>query len=64
MSDIPSSLKVRVAEEIEMLFQGHSIGKNLIYLVVDDGPKTSDIFKCSVFFLLMSHNDVAISKWL
>ena len=36
---------MNVAEETEVLFiSGHSSGRNLIYYILDDGPRTTDFF--------------------
>lgn len=36
---------MNVAEETEVLFiAGHSSGRNLIYFILDDGPRTTDFF--------------------
>ena len=38
-------MEVNVAEETEVLFiAGHSSGRNLIYFILDDGPRTTDFF--------------------
>ena len=58
-------MEVHVAEETEVLFiAGHSSGRNLIYFILDDGPRTTDFFfqlkqPC---FLFISYNGIAICK--
>ena len=42
-------MEVNVAEETEVLFiSGHSSGRNLIYYILDDGPRTTDFFSTKV----------------
>ena len=50
-------MEVNVAEETEVLFiAGHSSGRNLIYFILDDGPRTTDFF----FQLLIFKDSVSL----
>ena len=49
-------MEVNVAEETEVLFiAGHSSGRNLIYFILDDGPRTTEFFFSTEVALFSFH---------